>query len=816
MTGRRRLGVIAAVATLLAAAPITSIFDSWTWLVQCILSVGLISGAALLTRTLRFPVWAQAVSMVMVLLLTLTWMFPSGHEILIPQPATFGHFADLFAQAGQDTRSYGVPVPDRDGLLFITVLGVSSVAIAVDLLTVVMRKPALAGLPMLAIYSVPVAVYVDSVPVLPFIIGAIGFLWLLVSDNVDRVRRFGRRFTGDGRDVDVWEPSPLAAAGRRLGAVGVAAAVLLPLLVPTITGGLLSQLTQSGGGVGPGGGGSGGGKINLFASLKGNLEQNETVNLLRVTTNEQQPFYLRFGIADQLTNQGFGSRPTVGNRVSQGLPDPRRSTVGGDFTPYRATVEVSDELRQGLLPIYSNTIQVGDLGGGWSYDQVQQVIFSNRQNTKGRTYGFDYLRASYTAAELRTAEPLPKADPLRTGYTNTPRDAVVDARVAALIEGKTTEYDKVRAIYDYFSVKNGFGYSLSTEPAAGASDIAAFLQTKRGYCQQYAAALAWMVRGAGIPARVAFGFTRGTADGGSWIITNRNAHAWTEVYFAGFGWIPFDATPASAVVGSSRSNWAPDIDQPEPSASASSDGAAAPGQDPSAEAAGPNRADRELAEQGGAGSFDAGTPVTSTTGLWVSAGVALLIALLLVPALRRILLRRHRHAATVPKAPKVTAATGAGPGLDIVVTAEAVKARADAHAAWDELLDTMIDYRIPVDPTETPRVTAQRLIKDAILADEPATAATLLGTAEERARYARQPLVGGELTVALGRVRKGLSHAATRRTRLTAALFPPSVLLRWRQAISDASTNAVTRAGRFRDSMSRFSPRRLLPGRSRG
>ena len=94
----------------------------------------------------------------------------------------------------------------------------------VDLLAVGLRRPALAGLPMLAIYSVPVAVYVDSVPALPFVVGAAGFLWLLVTDNVDRVRRFGRRFTGDGRDVDVWEPSPLAAAGRRLGVVGVALA----------------------------------------------------------------------------------------------------------------------------------------------------------------------------------------------------------------------------------------------------------------------------------------------------------------------------------------------------------------------------------------------------------------------------------------------------------------------------------------------------------------------------------------------------------------------------------------------------------------
>ena len=59
----------------------------------------------------------------------------------------------------------------------------------------------------------------------------------------------------------------------------------------------------------------------------------------------------------------------------------------------------------------------------------------------------------------------------------------------------------------------------------------------------------------------------------------------------------------------------------------------------------------------------------------------------------------------------------------------------------------MIDYRVPVDPTETPRHTAQRLVREADLTDAPAESATLLGRAEERARYARQPLQGGELTV---------------------------------------------------------------------
>jgi transglutaminase-like putative cysteine protease len=810
MTGRRRLGLVAGGATLLSAAPISSIFNAWTWLLECILAVALISGAAFLTRTFRFPVWAQIVSEFVALLLALSWIFPAPHGFLIPTPGTINHFGELFTQAGQDTRDYAVPVPDRPGLLFVAVLGIGLVEIVVDLLTVVMRRPALAGLPMLAIYSVPVAVYVDSVPVTPFIVGSIGYLWLLVSDNIDRVRRFGRRFTGDGRDVDVWEPSPLAAAGRRLGLVGLVAAVLLPLLVPTITGGLLSQLTQSGSGVGQGGLGNGtGGKINLFASLAGNLTQGDTVNLLKISTNEQSPYYLRFAVADQLTNEGFGAHTPSGTPLSRGLPDPRTSNTAddSDYKQYHASVEITDKLAQALAPIYTNTIQVGDLDGGWNFDRGQQVLYSTRTTTKNKKYSFDYVRATYTQDELRDAPALPKDDPFVLQYTNTPADATVSAQVRKLIAGKNTDYDKVLALYDFFSKKNGFTYSLTTEPAGNASQIAAFLRNRAGYCQQYAAALAWMVRAAGIPARVAFGFTRGTTgDNITYTITNRNAHAWTEVYFQGLGWIPFDATPSAGLTGSAHPAWAPDNDAPTPTAS-SSNAAGQPGTSSSSAVDKLNRPDRGIDNAGGSGATGTSASGLSTTGLIIVIVAALLIVLLLVPSMRRALLRRRRHAATVPKTVTVTQASGA---LDIVVTAEAVRAREDAHAAWDELIDTMIDYRIPVDPSETPRVTARRLINDAVLVTDAANAATLLGTAEEQARYARRPMQGAELPPALRQIRKGLARSSNRRTRLAASVMPPSVLLRWRLGLSDFSTRLAGAASRMRESMSRFSPRRLL------
>jgi hypothetical protein len=69
-----------------------------------------------------------------------------------------------------------------------------------------------------------------------------------------------------------------------------------------------------------------------------------------------------------------------------------------------------------------------------------------------------------------------------------------------------------------------------------------FVRRKRGYCQHFASAMALLLRASGIPARVAVGFS-----GGEWndltecvVVRRRDAHAWVEVGFERFGWLPFD------------------------------------------------------------------------------------------------------------------------------------------------------------------------------------------------------------------------------------------------------------------------------------
>jgi transglutaminase-like putative cysteine protease len=807
----RHLGFVAAAATLLAAAPLSTIFERWTWLIQCAVAVALIAGAATLARSLRAPVWAQLLGMMATLTLVLTLMFSSGEELLaiIPMPGTFAHFGELTNFAVDDMRSYGVPVPDRVGLQFLTVLGVGSVAILVDLLTVAMRRPALAGLPMLAIYSVPVAVYTDSVHPLPFVVGAVGFLWLLVADNVDRVRRFGRRFTGDGRDVDVWEPSPLAAAGRRLAVVGVALAVLLPLAVPGMTTGLLANLGT--GGSGPGGNGrGGGGRVDLFANLSGELQQGEEREMLKITTTDDNPQYIRFGVADDLNNNGFrnGSRKSS-VRLNDGLPAFQEPGISGVSTDrYRATVEVTEDFNMGLLPIYATPVGIENFKGTWFYDANQQVVYSSGSSARKQKYALEYIRTSYSATALRQAEALPPDDDMVEQFTAMPDNEVVREQVAKLIKGKTTPYDQVRAIYDFFSAKNNFTYSLQTDEGTGGNAIVDFLTNRRGFCQQYAAAMAWMVRAAGIPARVAFGFSNGSKrEGDTFTLTNKNLHAWTEVYFGKpFGWVPFDATPAASVQGSIRSDYAPDVDAaPEPETSASA--SAGPAPTAPGGTVGPQDDGNDSADLG----EGVGAPAPTTPRWpWFTIGVViLLIALLSVPAMRRGLLRRQRQSSG-RGAPAVSADGGDGPRVVVTDVAAAGRAREDAHAAWAELLDTMVDYRVPIDLTETPRATADRLVREGLVEGPSAEAARLLGRAEERARYARDPLQAGRLGDGLRAVRKALASRATRRTRVTAQLLPPSVLLRWRQAIVESSIRTVLTSGRMRDGLMRWSPRRLL------
>jgi len=113
-----------------------------------------------------------------------------------------------------------------------------------------------------------------------------------------------------------------------------------------------------------------------------------------------------------------------------------------------------------------------------------------------------------------------------------------------IIAGSQTPYEQACAIMRH--LKRYYRYTLSPDyPPENQDFVTHFLYVgKEGYCTYFASAMTLLCRMAGMPARYVEGFIAEPDDSGIAYVTGLNAHAWTEVYFEGFGWVPFDATPS--------------------------------------------------------------------------------------------------------------------------------------------------------------------------------------------------------------------------------------------------------------------------------
>ncbi|MGA3056836.1 MAG: transglutaminase domain-containing protein [Candidatus Limnocylindrales bacterium] len=113
--------------------------------------------------------------------------------------------------------------------------------------------------------------------------------------------------------------------------------------------------------------------------------------------------------------------------------------------------------------------------------------------------------------------------------------------------GFDNEYDAARAIQDYLR-SDRFTYTsdITAEmpKCGGLSTVDCFALVKRGFCEQYATTMTMLMRMAGYPARYVLGYLPGAIAQNTLLqqVTGQQKHAWVEVYFPTYGWIPFDPT----------------------------------------------------------------------------------------------------------------------------------------------------------------------------------------------------------------------------------------------------------------------------------
>jgi transglutaminase-like putative cysteine protease len=137
-----------------------------------------------------------------------------------------------------------------------------------------------------------------------------------------------------------------------------------------------------------------------------------------------------------------------------------------------------------------------------------------------------------------------------------------DPRARALAESWRREGRSddaiVRAALDLFN--KSFTYTLSP-PLLGRNSVDEFLfDTQKGFCEHYASAFVFLMRAAGIPARVVTGYQGGwwNATGQYLLVRNSDAHAWAEIWLDGRGWVRIDPTaavsPARISLGAQAAN----------------------------------------------------------------------------------------------------------------------------------------------------------------------------------------------------------------------------------------------------------------------
>jgi transglutaminase-like putative cysteine protease len=128
-------------------------------------------------------------------------------------------------------------------------------------------------------------------------------------------------------------------------------------------------------------------------------------------------------------------------------------------------------------------------------------------------------------------------------------EATLAAMIAAAPNGaNSTPYELAKTMETLFHRKDLFEYDTNVQDLPcveeGLSSVECFARYTRGYCQYYASTMAIFLRELGVPARIAEGFLPGTRDerSGQETLLGRNRHQWVEVYFPGYGWVPFDPT----------------------------------------------------------------------------------------------------------------------------------------------------------------------------------------------------------------------------------------------------------------------------------
>jgi TgpA N-terminal domain/Transglutaminase-like superfamily/Domain of unknown function (DUF4129) len=715
---------VGGLSVLLAGAPVGVIVAGTGWIGYAVGAAVAVVASGLLLH--RFGVPVVAAGQCVAVLMLLTALFTDDGVLgVLPGPAAAGRIGELINGAGQQISVEIAPVPETPEILVLVTAAFGLLGVAVHLAAVSASAPAAAGVPLLAVFAIPAALADNLLPAWAVVPAAAGYGLLLL--------------TGDGTSR---RPAATTAALRRLPAASalITTAVLLALGIGAGAG-VIGTAGRFAGGAGAGGSG---GSIGLspFTSLRGQLDDSGSVELMRVRGLGRASYLRALTLSEFVPDTGWrATTPAPGTA----LPGPvqRQPATPGEVVD----VQVENvAFRDYWLPLYGEPLEVtGIPDAQWAYEPRSGTGYTIRPRQDG-TWRERTLLPRPTADALRQAGEASRPPP---GYrTITGVDPRVIELARQLVAGRDNEFDQAIALQDFFTGPDSrFRYSLQTAPGNGDDALVEFLTVGRtGYCEQFASAMAVMLRAVGIAARVAVGFTGGTDFGEYRSIRTSDAHAWVEAYFPGAGWVTFDPTPLTDgrtitpdYVLEARGEAVPEVPIPsgELGPGRLPDNADAPAPAPPVELP---SADPAAAAPG---------PGSGWT-VWPLLAIALLVAAALSPAGFRRRQRRRRLAA---------AAAGGS---------------AAAVAGWQELLAESTDRDVGSPASDTVRAAARRMVREHRLGPDAQQALRQLIGAVEASWYGGRHPDPGELSGPVQLVRTAI--AAGSPLSASGRLWPRSVL----------------------------------------
>jgi transglutaminase-like putative cysteine protease len=497
-----------------------------------------------LLRRGRVGLLASALATFVTGALFITWTrFPGTSRWLLPTGDTLSQLGDDLGSAWDVFVDVSAPAPVANGFLALTAAAIWLMVFVADWAAFRVSATFEALLPATTLFVFSAALGGEGSPVASAAaFSAAALLWVLVhrTSNQERSSRWagGRRASG--------RRSLIATGAFIIGAAVVAGTVAGPNLPgadsePVVAWKDLNRDDPTRVVLSP------------MVSLQTNLVEQPDVELF--TVHSERSGYWRLTSLDEFDGEIWRSSYSTDD-ASGTLPRAVETADEGEMITQEFTI--SDRFGSVWLPAAFEPVSLdaGDLDA--DVDQRSSTLMVDRDvpTSDGYTYQVTSRFPDWTDDDLRGASAeLP--DEIAERYLQLPRDFPDAARGEAhrLTQVHDTTFDKALALQQYLH-DGDFVYDQEVGPGHSEQALLDFLfVTRRGYCEQFAAAFAALARAAGIPARVAVGFTPGVQDENDptlFRVRGIHAHAWAEVYLGEYGWVTFDPTPTRGPPGAGQ------------------------------------------------------------------------------------------------------------------------------------------------------------------------------------------------------------------------------------------------------------------------